>query len=74
MQNVKDVVNPLKLNNMKILKVKVYFENNDSTMGGCEVVSIFKLSWWLFLGRIHPKEKTTIYYITKIETICGVRI
>jgi hypothetical protein len=59
---------------VKILKVKVYFENNDSTMGGCEVVSIFKLSWWLFLGRIHVKEKTDIYYITKIETICGVRI
>ena len=56
------------------MKVKVYFEDEKSTMGGDEVVSIFKLMWWLFLGRIHPKEKTTIYYITKIETICGVRI
>jgi len=56
------------------MKVKVYFEDEKSTMGGYEIVSIFKLSWWLFLGRIHPKEKTAIYYITKIETICGVRI
>jgi hypothetical protein len=54
--------------------VKVYFENEGSTMGGWEIVSIFKLMWWIFLGRIKPKEKSTRYYITKIETITGKRI
>jgi hypothetical protein len=56
------------------MKVKVYFEDKESTMGGHEIVSIFKLMWWVFLGRIHPKENSTIYYITKIETMSGVRI
>ena len=56
------------------MKVKVYFENEHSTMGGYEVVSIFKLMWWIFIGRIHPKEKSTLYYIRKIETMSGIRI
>lgn len=56
------------------MKVKVFFENLDSSMGGHEIVSIFKLMWWIFIGRIHPKEKSTTYYIRKIETIGGVRI
>ncbi len=56
------------------MKVKVYFENNKSTMGGWEIVSIFKLMRWIFLGRIKPKENSTIYFIRKIETIDGHRI
>jgi hypothetical protein len=56
------------------MKVKVYFENINSSMGGHEVVSIFKLMWWIFLGRIKPKENSTIYYIKKIEKIDGIRI
>jgi hypothetical protein len=56
--------------------VKVYFESNDSenSIGGYEFISIFKLMWWIFKGRIKPKEKSTIYYIRKIETITGKRI
>jgi hypothetical protein len=56
--------------------VKVYYESsdgNDST-GGYEFVSIFKLMWWIFKGRIKPKEKSTICFIRKIETITGKRI
>jgi hypothetical protein len=56
------------------MKVKVYFENYNSTMGGNEVVSIFKLMWWIFLGEIRPKEKSDIYFIRKIETLNGARI
>jgi hypothetical protein len=56
------------------MKVKVYFENSESTMGGVETVSILKLMWWLFIGRIKPKEKSTTYYIRRIETVYGCRI
>jgi hypothetical protein len=56
------------------MKVKVYFEDSKSSMGGWEIVSIFKLMWWIFLGRIKPKENSTIYFIRKIETIDGRRI
>lgn len=56
------------------MKFKVYYESKNSYMGGYEIVSIFKLMWWLFLGRIKPKENSTIYYIRKIETIDGYRI
>jgi hypothetical protein len=56
------------------MKLRVYFENYDSTMGGYEVVSIFKLMWWLWLGRIKPKENSDIYYIRKIETMSRRRI
>ena len=56
------------------MRVKVYFEDINSVMGGNEVVSIFKLAWWLFLGRILPKENSAVYYIRKIETMNGVRI
>lgn len=54
--------------------LKVYYENINSTLGGWEYVSLFKLMWWLFIGRIRPKDYTDIYYIRKIETIQGVRI
>jgi hypothetical protein len=54
--------------------VKVYFENEESTEGGYEVVSRFKLIWWIFKGRIRPKQNTDIYYIRKIETMDGRRI
>lgn len=43
-------------------------------MGGYEIVSIFKLMWRIFSGRINPKEKSTKYYIRKIETLNGTRI
>jgi len=56
------------------MKIKVYFINDDATMGGYEIVSIFKLMWWIFLGRIKPKENSTIYYIRRIETVNGNRI
>jgi hypothetical protein len=56
------------------MKFKVYFEDKESSMGGWEFVSLFKLMWWLFLGRIKPKEDSTIYYIRKIETSDGLRI
>lgn len=56
------------------MRVKVYFENKDSSMGGWEIVSIFKLMWWIFLRRINPKENSTTYFIRKIETIDGIRI
>ena len=56
------------------MKVKVYYENDISSMGGYEIVSIFKLMWWIFLGRIKPNDKSDIYYIRKIETITGRRI
>ena len=56
------------------MKVKVYFENENSTMGGYEIVSIFKLMWWIYVGKIYPKEKSSLYYIRKIETMRGVRI
>jgi hypothetical protein len=56
------------------MKVKVYFENINSSMGGHEVVSIFKLMWWIFLGKIKPKENSATYYIRKIEKIDGTRI
>ena len=66
--------NPVLTTKIKIMMVKVYFENEGSTMGGWEIVSIFKLMWWIFLGRINPKEKSTRYHIRKIETITGSRI
>ena len=56
------------------MKVKVYYENDISSMGGYEIVSIFKLMWWIFLGRIKPNDKSAIYYIRKIETMTGRRI
>jgi hypothetical protein len=59
---------------MYIMKFKVYFEDSLSSMGGNEVVSFTKLIWWLFRGRIKPKENSTIYYIKKIETENGNRI
>lgn len=54
--------------------VKVYYENGYSTQGGREYVSLFKLMWWLFIGRIKPKDDTDRYYIKRIETIRGRRI
>ena len=54
--------------------VKVYFENKNSSIGGVEIVSVFKLMWWIFIGRIMPNEKSTIYFIKKIETLNGTRI
>lgn len=54
--------------------VKVYFENWDGTLGGNETISIFKLFWWLYFGKITPKEKSDRYYIRKIETDFGDRI
>jgi hypothetical protein len=56
------------------MKVKVYFVGENNTIGGYEIVSIFKLMWWIFQGRIKPKENSTIYYIRRIETINGNRI
>ena len=56
------------------MKVKIYFENKNQSQGGYEIVSIFKLMWWIFLGRIRPKEKSSKYFIRKIETLNGVRI
>jgi hypothetical protein len=52
---------------------RVYFENKESTMGGYEDVRFFKLMWWMFLGRINPKEDSDKYYIRKIE-MGGTRI
>ena len=54
--------------------VKVYFEDKNGSMGGYEFVTIFKLMWWIFKGKIKVKENSTIYYIRKIETITGKRI
>lgn len=54
--------------------LKVYFENSEQSMGGWEYVSLIKLMWWIFIGRIKPKENSTIYYIYKIETKNGTRI
>ncbi len=56
------------------MKVKVYYEDMGSTMGGWEIVNIFKLMWWIFIGSIRPKDKSARYYIRKIETIDGFRI
>ncbi len=56
------------------MKVKLYFEDSKSSMGGWEIVSILRLMWWIFLGRIRPKENSAIYYIRKIEAIDGQRI
>lgn len=56
------------------MKVKLYFESGDGSMGGHEIVSIFKLMWWLLLGRINPKEDSARYYIRKITTVNGKRI
>lgn len=56
------------------MKVKVFYEDKTSSMGGCEIVSIFRLAWWMWLGRIKPNENPTIYHITKIETVDGTRI
>lgn len=56
------------------MKIKLYYEDKNSTMDGWEIVSITKLMWWIFLGRIQPKENSTIYFIRKIETIDGMRI
>ena len=54
--------------------IKLYFEDKDSKQGGFEYVSLTKLMWWIFLGRIKPKEKSAVYYIRRIETINGKRI
>ena len=53
---------------------KVHFEDEKSSMGGWEYVSFFKLMWWIFLGRIKPKENSARYYIRRIETSKGKRI
>ena len=57
-------------------KVKVYYESShgNNSMGGHEIISVLKLMWWVFMGRIKPKEESTIYYIRKIETITGKKI
>ena len=77
LQSLKLIVtgsNPVRATNLMCMVVKVYFEDKNGSMGGWEIVSIFKLMWWIFLGRIKPKENSTIYYIRKIETITGKRI
>ena len=56
------------------MKLKLYFEDRDGTMGGWEYVGLLKLMWWIFTARIRPKENSTIYYIRKIETKNGLRI
>lgn len=56
------------------MKIKIHFENEDSTMGGFETISIFTFFLWILLGRINPKEKSAIYFIRKIEKINGNRI
>ena len=56
------------------MKLKVYYENINSTQGGWEYVSLFKIMCWLFIERIKPKDYTDTYYIRKIETVEGVRI
>lgn len=56
------------------MRFKLHFEDENSSMGGWEYVSLFKLMWWIFLGRINPNEKTTTYYIRRIETSKGKRI
>lgn len=56
------------------MTLKVYYENINSTLGGWEYVSLFKLMWWLFIGRIRPKNYTDTYYIRRIETVEGIRI
>jgi len=48
-----------------------YYVSEDTNMGGYEIVSVFKLMWWIIQGRIKPKENSTIYYIRRIETING---
>lgn len=58
----------------RTMKVKVYFECSERSMGGWEIVSVFKLMWWVFLGRVRPRENSAVYYIRKIETIDGHRI
>lgn len=54
--------------------IKVYYENEKSTQGGWEYVGFFKLMWWIFLGRIKPKDNTDLYYIRKLKTISNKRI
>ena len=56
------------------MKVKIFFEDSTSSMGGWEIVSIFTLMWWLLFGRIKPQEDSTKYFIRKIETVDGRRI
>lgn len=56
------------------MKLKLYFEDRNSTMGGWEYVGLIKLMWWVFTNRIRPKENSTTYYIRKIETKNGLRI
>jgi hypothetical protein len=56
------------------MKVKLYYEDINGSMGGNEIVSILKLAWWLFIGRIKPNENSAIYYIRKIETTDGFKI
>ena len=79
LQSLKLIVtgsNPVRATNLICMVVKVYYESSDGNdlFGGYEFVSIFKLMWWIFKGRIKPKEKSTIYHIRKIETITGKRI
>lgn len=64
---------------MLMMKLKVYYEdaeNNESSTGGWEIVSITKLIWWILNKRIKPKNsvKSTKYFIRKIETLDGKRI
>lgn len=56
------------------MKYKVYFEDKTGVAGGFEKVSFLRLIWWIWSGRIKPKENSFIYYITKIETEKGKRI
>lgn len=51
------------------MKLKLYFEDNKSSMGGWEIVSLFKLMWWIFLERIKPKQKSSIYFIRKLKPL-----
>ena len=57
-----------------IMKLKLYFEDRNGTMGGWEYVGLLKLMWWILIGRIRPKENSAIYFIRKIETKNGMRI
>lgn len=56
------------------MKFKLYFEDEKSTMGGWEIVPFYKLMWWIFIGGINVKEKSSIYFIRRIETFYGKRI
>lgn len=52
-----------------MIKVKLYFENKESTMGGWEIVSLPKLIWWLFLGRINQKRILRYIILEKLKRL-----